>query len=295
LPYAIAGGTEAERRVVPAGEYRLVLEASGTTHAVNFSVAPTDTEPPSIEHLTLQPERISPNSDAVDDVAELTFRTGSTSTLSVLMTSQNGDEIRLKAGQEVPGGEQSVLINGQTPAGEVIPDGTYTVTVRARDNVGNLVTSSRRLTVEAGGEPEITVVRVEIKPREITLGSSIQVSITVRNTGKVPLRTHGPDPGYEYTTNDSYSSIEGGKWVDQAGLWRVGVDWDGNSGGGGAYRYPFRWGFGKTLMPGEEVTTGGRIRILKQESRMWFYGGVLQEGIRIVRDRLGRTPVDVDF
>jgi hypothetical protein len=295
LQYAIAGGAEAERRVVPAGDYRLVLEAGGASQAVNFSVAPTDTEPPSIERLTLHPERISPNSDAVDDVAELTFRTGSTSTLSVLMTSENGDEIRLKGGQEVPAGEQNVLISGQTPAGEVLPDGTYTVTVRASDDAGNLLTSSRRLTVEAGGEPEISVVRVEIEPGEITLGNSIQVSITVRNTGKVPLRTHGPDPGYEYTTNDSYSSIEGGKWVDQAGLWRVGVDWDGNSGGGAAYRYPFRWGFGKTLMPAEEVTTGGRIRILKQESRMWFYGGVLQEGIRIVRDRLGRTPVDVDF
>jgi hypothetical protein len=294
LPNASAGGAGVERRVVPAGEYRLVLNAGGTSHAVNFSVAPTATKTPSIERLTLQPERISPNSDAVDDVAELTFRTSSTSTLSVLMTSGSGDEIRLMGGKEVPAGEQNVLINGQTPAGEVIPDGTYTVTVRARDDAGNLVTSSRRLTVEAGGEPEIAVVRVEIEPREITLGTSIRVSITIRNTGKVPLRTHGPDPGFEYTTNDSYSSIEGGRWDQQAGLWRVGVDWDGNSGGGPS-RYPFRWGFGKTLMPGEEVTTGGRIRILKQESRMWFYGGVLQEGIRIVRDRLGRTPVDVDF
>jgi hypothetical protein len=295
LPHVMTGGEESERRVVPGGEYRIVLEAAGAQESVTFRVAQTELEPPRIEGLTLKPERISPNSDAIDDVAELTFRTASTATLSVLLTAENGDEIRLMSGRESASGEQNVIISGQTPAGEVLADGTYTVTVRVRDEVGNLSTASRSLMVEAGGEPEITVVRVEIEPREITLGSAIQISITVRNTGSVPLRTHGPDPGFEYTTNDSYSTIEGGRWVDQAGLWRVGVDWDGNSGGGGAYRYPFRWGFGKTLMPGEEITTGGRVRVLKQESRMWFYAGVLQEGIRIVRDRLGRTAVDVDF
>ena len=48
-------------------------------------------------------------------------------------------------------------------------------------------------------------------------------------------------------------------------------------------------------MPGEEAVTGGTIRILKQERTMWFYGGVLQEGVRIVLDRLGRTQINVSF
>ena len=39
----------------------------------------------------------------------------------------------------------------------------------------------------------------------------------------------------------------------------------------------------------EQVTTGGKITVLKQEQKMWFYAGVLQEGIKIVLDRLGRT------
>jgi hypothetical protein len=156
------------------------------------------------------------------------------------------------------------------------------------------VQAERPLLIEGGGEPDVEILRVEIAPQQITLGSAIAVSITVKNTGNVPLRTHGPDPGYTYTTNDSYSSIEGGKWVDRPGLWRVGVDWDGNA-GGAAYRYPFRWGFGKTLMPGETVVTGGNIVILKQESRMWFFAGLLQEGVRIVRDRLGPTLVNVSF
>lgn len=48
-------------------------------------------------------------------------------------------------------------------------------------------------------------------------------------------------------------------------------------------------------MPGETITTGGKIIILKQERQMWFYAGALQEGIRIALDRLGRTRVNVDF
>ena len=28
---------------------------------------------------------------------------------------------------------------------------------------------------------------------------------------------------------------------------------------------------------------------------MWFYAGVLQEGVRIVQDRLGRTPIAVSW
>ena len=40
----------------------------------------------------------------------------------------------------------------------------------------------------------------------------------VKNTGDVPLRTQGPDPGYTYSTNDSYSSIEGGALTDKASV-----------------------------------------------------------------------------
>jgi hypothetical protein len=191
------------------------------------------------------------------------------------------------------------VLEGKDPAGEgqtseALPNGTYTVTIRAQDRAGNRVEAQRTLTIEGGGRPEIQILKVEISPQQIIIGNSINVSVTVKNTGNVPLRTQGPDPSYTYTTNDTYASIEGNRWVDRAGLWRVGVDWDGNSGGGPS-RYPFRWGFGKTLMPGEEVTTGGKITILKQERRMWFYAGVLQEGVQIVLDRLGRTGVGVDF
>lgn len=291
----VSGTSHIVRRVVPDGDYTISISSGGESRSVGFKVSGSNQEPPALANVVLHPDVISPNSDAVGDVAEVTFRTNETATLSVDLLSPNGTRTPMLAPTKRGPGEQNVVVNGQSLLGGVLPDGTYTVTVRAHDAVGNMVEAQRPLKIEGGGEPQIEISRVDISPQQIILGSSISVSITVKNVGNVPLRTQGPDPGYTYTTNDSYSSIEGGKWTDKAGLWRVGVDWDGNSGGGPAYRYPFRWGFGKTLMPGESITTGGKITILKQERQMWFYAGVLQEGIRIVLDRLGRTKVGVDF
>ena len=283
------------QRAVPDGDYTIEIATPEERQSVPIKVSGSDTQPPDLTRLVLRPEIISPNSDAVDDVAEITFRTDQTTTLSVDLMHPNGARTSMLAPIKRGPGEQNAVISGQSVLGDILPDGTYTVTVRAQDMAGNLVEAQRPLKIEGGGEPQIEISRIDISPPQIILGQPISVTITVKNIGNVPLRTQGPDPGYTYTTNDSYSSIEGNTMVDKAGLWRVGVDWDGNSGGGGAYRYPFRWGFGKTLMPGEEVTTGGKIIILKQERQMWFYAGVLQEGIRIVLDRLGRTPVEVDF
>jgi hypothetical protein len=272
----------------------LVISAGDTQKSVPFKVSKSNVQPPTLGDLTLRPEVISPNGDAVDDVAELTFRTEQTATISVRLTNAKGTETLVFAPEEKGRGEQNVVLNGQDLLGQTLPDGVYTITLQLQDRAGNRTQAQRALTVQGGGKPDIDILKVEITPRQIMLGNSIEVSVTVKNTSNVPLRTQGPDRGYTYTTNDSYSSVEGSKWADRAGLWRVGVDWDGNS-GGAAYRYPFRWGFGKTLMPGETVTTGGKVTILKQERKMWFFAGVLQEGVQIVRDRLGITAVDVSF
>jgi hypothetical protein len=293
-----AGEFRVVRSVVPSGAYSITVEVDASdkiSQSVYFSVESVATNIPSLQNITIHPQIISPNGDAIDDVAEATFRTTQTATLRVDLYDSAGNRTPVLAPVKKGPGEQNVVINGQNDLGDALPDGVYTATIQATDPVGNRVEASKPITIEAGGQPDIEILSVDFTPKQIIAGNEISVTIKVKNTGKVPLRTQGPDPGYTYTTNDTYASIEGNKWTDKAGLWRVGVDWDGNSGGGGAYRYPFRWGFGHTLMPGEEAVTGGKIRILKQERIMWFFAGVLQEGVRIVLDRLGRTQIGVDF
>ena len=290
-----SGDTQVVRRVVPAGDYRIVVQAGGIQGSASFNVSQSKQDVPAIQSVVVHPDTISPNGDAVDDVAEATFRTTETVTLRLDLYDKTGNKTPVLAPIKKGPGEQNVVITGQDELGNPLPDGVYTATVQATDDVGNRIEASKPITIEAGGKPDISILSVDFTPTQIIEGDTISVTIKVKNTGKVPLRTQGPDPGYTYTTNDTYASIENGQFTDKAGLWRAGVDWDGNSGGGGAYRYPFRWGFGHTLVPGEEAVTGGTIRILKQERTMWFYGGVLQEGVRIVLDRLGRTQIKVSF
>jgi hypothetical protein len=290
-----SGDTQVVRRVVPAGDYRIVVQAGGIQGSASFNVSQSKQDVPAIQSVVVHPDTISPNGDAVDDVAEATFRTTETATLRLDLYDKTGNKTPVLAPIKKGPGEQNVVITGQDELGNPLPDGVYTATVQATDDVGNRIEASKPITIEAGGKPDISILSVDFTPTQIIEGDTISVTIKVKNTGKVPLRTQGPDPGYTYTTNDTYASIANGQFTDKAGLWRAGVDWDGNSGGGGAYRYPFRWGFGHTLVPGEEAVTGGTIRILKQERTMWFYGGVLQEGVRIVLDRLGRTQINVSF
>jgi hypothetical protein len=290
-----AGEATLTRRVVPPGDYTVTVETGGQSQSAPLRVEPTQGATPTLQNVTVFPQAISPNGDAVDDVAEITFRTNETTTLSVDLYSDDGERIAVMAPSKTSPGEQNVVVTGRDTLDDPLPDGVYTATVSAQDPAGYRVEASRPITIEGGGNPDLEILSVDISPKQLILGGEISVTVRVKNTGDVPLRTQGPDPGYTYTTNDSYSSIEGGAYTDKAGLWRVGVDWDGNSGGGPSYRYPYRWGLGKTLMPGEEAVTGGKIRILKEERAMWFYAGVLQEGVRIVRDRLGRTRVGVDF
>ncbi len=290
-----AGDAGVVREALPPGDYFIKVTADSASERLPVKLAGGVAQSPALENIVMKPEVISPNSDAVDDVAELTFRTNQSVTLSVDLTSADGTHTPVLAPVLKGAGEQNVVVSGLDLLGNVLADGEYTVTLRAQDKAGNRVEADRKLTLEGSGIPAIQVLKVDISPQQVMLGQAISVTITVKNVGNTPLRTQGPLMGYTYTTNDSYSSIEGGKYVDKAGLWRVGVDWDGNSGGGPSYRYPFRWGFDHTLLPGETAVTGGRITILKQERTMWFYAGVLQEGIRIVWDRLGRKRVGVGF
>ena len=187
---------------MPPGDYTITITAGSAQQKVNFKVDPPaegTATAPGIENLVMQPSTISPNSDAVDDVSQLTFRTNETSTLRVDLTSQSGANILAYPPVEKGPGEQSVVINGQDLAGNALADGTYTVTVQAEDTLGNRVQAQKPLTIQNSGQPSITVLKVEIAPQQVMIGSTIAVSVTVMNNGKVPLRTQGPDPGYTYT------------------------------------------------------------------------------------------------
>jgi hypothetical protein len=301
------------RRALASGDYTLVVEAAAggerARRELPLAIVAADAPPPAIENLVAHPEVISPNADAIDDVVEITYRTAVTATVDIEILGPGCAPLCpfLTADEAEPILQRHVW-NGRAPDGALLPDGDYTFVVRARDRLGNVVEQRQRVTLVGGGQPEATITYTYMAPQAILRGDVITVTMRVKNTGDVPIRTYGPPSGYEYSTEQVFSSVEEGAYASKSGgFWRIGVDWDANS-GGAAKRYPYRWAITPrppeqwqvpfqedVLMPGEEAEVVGRIRVFQQETKMGFYVGLIQDGVGFFQDRTGRTIVEVGF
>jgi hypothetical protein len=302
-----------KRQALPNGTYTYTIEATGTSGETasaqgQITITGAEHQPPLIENLVVSPDTISPNGDAIDDITEITYQLPVTATVDIIFTGPNGQSFPFVAADEEGPELQKHVWNGKTVDNTLLPDGVYTYVVRARDRFGNLVEQPGKITLAGGGLPEIKITYSNIAPEAIMKGETITIRMRVKNTGKVPIRTYGPPSGYEYSTDEVFSSIAGGKYVVKSGgFWRIGVDWDANS-GGAAKRYPFRWAVTPRppeqwqipneedlLRPGEEAEIVGRIRVEQPETKMSFYVGLIQDGVGFFQDRYGRTIVEVSF
>jgi hypothetical protein len=288
-----------ERRVVPAGPYRVTVQAVDEQgwreeSVTDVTVVEADVDAPRIEDLIAQPDVISPNFDAIDDVAQISFRLTKDARVSIYAT----DALGRKAYVGVRDEKREAGAYAETWTGVVnerpLADGLYHYTVEARDRAGNVTVGRLPVQLDAGGLPKAKITWAHIAPRRILLGGIVDVEIGVRNIGDTVIRTQGPDPGYAYNSYESFGSIADGQFVDRAGFWRVGIDWQGAPITAGA-RFPYRWGFGHDLAPGEEVLVRGTIEMLHRVSKVWLYAGLVQEGHRYYDDGVGRAMVEVSF
>ncbi|NJM09181.1 hypothetical protein HC891_27740 [Candidatus Gracilibacteria bacterium] len=302
-----------QRRLLASGSYTLVIEATaedGTNQRRDLAldIVGSDVPLPDVANLLVSPQTISPNADAIDDVAEFTYRLPVSATVDIDILAPNGERIPVVTRAEEGPFEQSHVWNGKRPNGSLLANGIYTYTVRAEDAYGNLVLREGTLQLADVGQPEARIVYASIAPEKVMLGETLTVTMRIRNTGDVPIRTYGPPSGHRYTTDEVFSSIEDGQYTAQAGgFWRIGLDWDANS-GGGPKRYPFRWALSSRppeqwkvpfvedwLLPGEEVEVVGEVTLLQRETRMGFYVGLIQDGVGFFQDRTARTIVEVGF
>jgi hypothetical protein len=166
--------------------------------------------------------------------------------------------------------------------------------VEARDRAGNVSVAQVPVWLVDGGLPEARITAVHIWPRQLVIGGPVHIEVGVRNVGRTVLRTQGPGPGYDYTSYESFGSIADGAFIDRAGLWRVGIDWQGVPVTTES-RFPYRWGFGQDLGPGEEVRVSGTITLLHRIAKLWVYAALVQEGHGYFDAGQGRTLVEVSF
>src|SRR5207253_2473720 len=98
----VAGPGKNERRVLPDGDYQVVLNIAGGADRqqvpVPLTIRGADTQIPEITDLSLVPDRISPNYDARDDVTHMAYRLSKDAGVAPFLDSAIG---RVWMGQEV--------------------------------------------------------------------------------------------------------------------------------------------------------------------------------------------------
>jgi len=335
-----------ERKVLPNGEYAVVVRArapDGTTEErqARLRVAGVTGAELAFEELTVTPDTFSPNGDADRDEAIIFYSlTRRPTRVDIFATDARGTSYLLVswsrpasgtlAPDQRPRQRDSYVWDG-TAAGRVLPDGKYVIHVVAQDEVGAVAETTRPVTIENGGIPQLELVDFQVKPTTVSLGGTVNVTLRVKNTGPVPVKTLGPPPGTPYRTDMTFNC-----WVNPAdpgsplyyersGTWRVGVMWTG-----AGLQYPARWGLlpdgtkvgldpaerlkppqevdyrrlcaveqwrGETplLQPGQEVVITGTIQINLRIREVTFWAGIEQGGVGFPVDQFKPQVIRVNY
>ena len=294
------------RRVLPDGSYELRVEADDglgrrEERSVRLQVADADTVPIEVRDLQTDLAEFTPNGDGKDDEVRISYRLTKAGEATVYLTDEQGNYFAVDPWRK----QRAVLLShqwdgttgGRQRGGRLLPDGRYTIHVEARDAAGNTASATAPVAIRDGGTTRLQVTDVRLSPIAIALGGTLDVRITVRNTGTAPVHSWGPAPGYTYSApEESYASIRNPDdpakpaFFERRGVWRVGVSWQN-----APSALPLRWGLfapvktadGKddwdqrVLQAGESVTVEGHVRVnVKEDSRqVRFSAGVVQEGV----------------
>ncbi len=300
------------RRLLPDGAYTVVVQATpqggaAVEQRIALTIINSPTTAFDVYDLKVTPNPFSPDEDAIDDEVKFSYRLPITATISIeIVEPGRGTRYPFITRAERGPGEQREQWSGRPVVGGVLPAGDYQYIFTAEDGRGNRVTKRATITLSSSGIGQLRLVASEIGPEKIERGGLITVTFTVENIGTIPIRTHGPPAGFTYTSRQTYASLEDGRYANKGGgLWRVGLDWEGNGGAGS--RYPFRWALSPrppaewqqpyefdVLKPGETATIVGQVQVLEIEDRMTFYVGIAHEGVDYPYDRYDPTLIRVN-
>jgi hypothetical protein len=310
-------------RVLPDGRYVLVIEAQlsespaseADRREFEFVVEAADTVPPALQGFSLDRRLFTPNRDGVDDRVKIAYNLTKEASTSVYLLPQDGSTDKYpierdpsdSATRDGESGPYFYDYEGGVDRGaEPPPDGLYTVVATAEDRVGNKTTVTDTLEIRDGGVPRGTIVGLEwaVSDTVVPLGGMLTFTATVENYGTTPIRTTGPEPGTQYTTDWNAATL--GEYAS-SGAFRFGLGFDNSAVGD----YPWRWSLGTHseltavdrgdetlyyLMPGQRVVVHGSVKMLSPPPRnpTPFWAGLIHEDVEIVNARVDPKWITVD-
>ncbi|MEW5719472.1 MAG: hypothetical protein AB1817_12640, partial [Chloroflexota bacterium] len=260
-------GGAVNNRVLPDGKYTVVVEAKDAAGQIaqaekTLTIAQADSAPPELLSFTVYPDRFTPNQDGIDDRVTIRYYLTKPARVDVYLTdgkkryevAEKRTTICVKDAKFCVGAHEYDYDGGIDLLATPPPDGTYDVIAEAVDAIGNRTRVTKKLTIADGGIPRATItnsgvdwapltvptLKLDQGPILVPLGGTLTFTVTVQNIGPVPVRTKGPEPGTIFTTSENFNTK---KEYEEPGVWRVGLDYQGNSVG---RPYPFRWQLGAT-------------------------------------------------
>ena len=297
-----------ERRLLPDGEYRWIIRATDAlTGRVDersgpLTIAGGDPDLPDLSDFSIAPEVFTPNQDGIDDLIIINAYLPKEATLTVYLVDDEGVRYYIPESQEerLPGepGRHTFAWDGGVDMGRnPPPDGTYSIIAEAQDAVGQRVVHEERVEVAFSGLPLAEIVgqpvgdTVNFSAETVLQGDMLSFSLTVENYGDSPIRTSGPEPGYQYEQGETFAATG---FYEESGAWRVGIHCDTCQ-----VDYPWRWALGARdeltaietggqtyyyLMPGQRAVVSGSIRlteIVEARNPQQFWAGLIHEDVGI--------------
>jgi hypothetical protein len=324
--YRVDFGGVVDGSMLLDGTYTWVVEAvedNGQVTKENglLVIKEADTDKPELQGFSVYPQVFTPNQDGINDRIDINYYLTKEAEVSVYLMAPDNQtrypiaevERDTKPGQ--PGFHTYDYEGGVDLGAEPPPNGEYTVYAEAVDQVGNRTIATSTLTVIEGGVPRADIVSGKVDfynpktgDKVIPLGQSLAFTLTVENFGNVPIRTSGPSSGTHYRSDENFNTKGN---LESSGIWRVGIDFQGNP----SYAYPYRWAVGNLdeleqrvinnnteyyLMPGQRAVVVGSIQIIDvpgNKDRVNFWAGLIHEDVRIdlFNDHVDPQPIVIGF
>lgn len=332
-PYTLeteAGAQQVLSWVLPDGAYTWTIEATadaGNTMSESgvITLIDGDSEVPQLHNFAVVPEVFKPNQDGLrDDAVSVSYYlTKDVNTQTLYLVDPDDENVRYFIA-EAPGValptergyhgfryEGGVDLNAEPPA-----DGTYEIIAEVRDAAGNTTRVVREVEIQEGGKPRADVVGGEIdwqgevnRTVLVPLGDKLCFETVVANESEVPIRTSGPWPGAEYRFAENSNTLavneEDESWLQQAGVWRFGINFDTTG-----IDFPYRWAIGRQedlerrvidgqeqwyLMPGKRGLVSGCVVIDEPPpvgTTVWW-GGLIHQSVGVANNDVDRITVNV--